>query len=276
LFNRTPCCVGIATCSPCCGGAETTKTGRKQLADSVIALIKQLLRENRLWGVERVRGELLKLGIRVSKCTIQRYKRQVHPTPTGQQTWRTFVHNHARDIWACDFLQVPDLLFRSLFCFFLVELGSRKVIHVGVTRYPTEQWVVQQLRDATPFDTAPKYLIRDNDSKYGTLFDRAAAGAGIEVLHTPYHAPSANAIVERFLGSVRRECLDHLLLIGEQHLTHVVKTYVRYFNQARPHQGLGQRIPDATPPALPAAPVGGKVISIPVLGGLHHTYRWAA
>jgi putative transposase len=157
-----------------------------------------------------------------------------------------------------------------------VELGTRKVVHVGVTRHPTEQWVAQQLREATPFGSGPKYLIRDNDSKYGVVFDRTAAGAGIEVLRTPYHAPRANAIVERFLGSVRRECLDHLLLMGEKHLARVVKAYVRYFNDARPHQGIGQRVPTGAPAPLPPSPPGGRVISIPVLGGLHHVYHWAA
>ena len=239
-----------------------------------MALIKQMLRENRLWGAERVRGELVKLGIHVSKRTIQRYKHDVHPAHDGQQNWLTFVHNHAQDIWACDFLQVPDVLFRHLFCFFLIELGSRRVVHVGVTRQPTERWVAQQLREATPFGTAPNYLIRDNDSKYGTTFDRVATGVGIEVLRTSYRAPKANAIMERFIGSVRRVCLDHLLLLGEKHLAHIVKAYVQYFNHARPHQGIHQQVPATPVPPLP--PPTGKVVSIPVLGGLHHGYCWAA
>jgi transposase InsO family protein len=249
------------------------KPGRQQIADSTVDLIKQMVRENRLWGAERIRGELLKLGIRVSKRTIQRYKQEVHPTPAGKQNWLTFVHNHAPDMWACDFLQVPDVLFRALFCFFLIELGSRQVVHVGVTRHPTEQWVAQQLSEATPFGTAPKYLIRDNDSKYSSAFDRVAAGAGIEVLRTPYRAPKANAIVERFIGSVHRECLDHLLLLSEKHLAQVVKAYVAYFNQDRPHQGIAQQVP--TRPLPPLSDRNGKVISIPVLGGLHHRYAWA-
>jgi len=132
------------------------KPGRRQIADSTVDLIKQMVRENRLWGAERIRGELLKLGIHVSKRTIQRYKKAEQPTPTGTQNWLSFVHNHAADIWACDFLQVPDILFRDLFCFFLIELNSRKVVHVGVTRHPTQQWVAQQLREATPFGNAPK------------------------------------------------------------------------------------------------------------------------
>jgi putative transposase len=171
-------------------------------------------------------------------------------------------------------LQVPDLLFRHLFCFFLVEVGSRHVVHVAVTRHPTDQWVAQQLREATPFDTGPKYLIRDNDSKYGAAFDRVAGGAHIKVLHTPYHAPRANAVVERFIGSVRRECLDHLLILGEQHLARVIKAYVHYFNKARPHQGINQQLPVTPLSTSPA--LATHVIRLPVLGGLHHDYQWAA
>src|SRR5207237_134904 len=136
------------------------------------------------------------------------------------------------------------------------------------------QWVAQQLREATPFGNAPKYVIRDNDSKYGTTFDRVAAGVGIEVLRTPYRAPKANAIMERFMGSVRRDCLDHLLLLVEKHLARVVKAYVQYFNCARPHQGIRQQVPATPVPPLP--PPIGKVVSLPVLGGLHHCYSWVA
>jgi putative transposase len=249
-------------------------TGRKQIAETTVALIKQMLRENRLWGAERVRGGLLKLGIHVSKRTIQRYKHEGQPSRGGNQNWRTFIHNHADEIWACAFLQVPDVLFRNLFCFFLVEVGSRKVVHVGVTRHPTEQWVAQQLREATPFGTAPKYLIRDNDSKFGATIDRVAAGVGIQGLRTPFQASKANAFVERFIGSVRRECLDHLLVLGENHLVRVVNAYVQYFNNVRPHQGIHQQLP--ANPVLPVPPSTGKILSVPILGGLHHRYQWAA
>ena len=196
-----------------------------------------MARDNRLWGAERIRGELLKLGIHVSKRTIQKYMRQQRVRPSSQ-TWATFLHNHAHEIWACDFLPVTDLFFRSLFAFFIIELKSRKVIHVGVTRHPTDAWVAQQLREATPYGQAPRFLIRDNDNKFGPLFARVASGSSIEVLKTPFHAPRANAYCERFLGSVRRECLDHLLILHEQQLSRVLQAYVAYFNQARPHQGL--------------------------------------
>jgi putative transposase len=147
-------------------------------------------------------------------------------------------------------------------------------VHVGVTRHPTGAWVAQQLREATPFDQRPTYLIRDNDGKFGATFARVAATSGIEVLRTPYRAPRANAVCERFLGSVRRECLDHLLILGERHLSRVLREYATYFNRDRPHQGLGQ----ATPEPLPGGQDHheGRVHAVPVLGGLHHTYRRAA
>jgi putative transposase len=173
-------------------------------------------------------------------------------------------------------LQVTDLFFRPLFAFFIVELKSRKVLHVGVTREPSDAWVAQQLREATPFGQAPKYLIRDNDSTFGPCFARVAKASGIKILKTPYHAPRANAICERFLRSVRQECLDHLLIFQEKQLHRVLNAYVVYFNQARPHQGIGQQIPDPSRSAVSSQHTGGKVIALPVFGGLHHDYRWAA
>ncbi len=241
-----------------------------------MALIKQLAAENRLWGAERIRGELLKLDVRVSKRTIQKYMRQARPPRKSGQNWATFVRNHASQIWACDFLQVMDLRFRPLFVFLIVELGSRRVVHVGVTRHPTDEWVTQQLREATPLEEHPCFLIRDNDGKYGTQFDRLAAATGIAVLRTPVHAPRANAVIERFVGSVRRECLDHLLVLTEAHLRRVLRAYVAYFNHARPHQGRDQRVPIARGPTEQAQRGPGRVVAIPILGGLHHTYRRTA
>src|SRR5438270_5808212 len=179
---------------------------KPKVAAETIALIREMAKENRLWGAERIRGELLKLGIRVCKRTIQKYIRQVcTPQPRGQK-WATFLHNHAAQIWACDFLQVTDLFFRPLFAFFIIQLKSRRVIHVGVTRSPTDPWVAQHLREATPYGQAPKYLICDNDSKFGPCFARVATTSAIEILKTPFHAPRANTICERFLRSVRQEC----------------------------------------------------------------------
>jgi len=239
-------------------------------------LIRRMASENRLWGADRIRGELLKLGIRVSKRTIQRYLPQARPAHPPGQAWATFLHNHAETTWACDFLAVSDLLFRPLYAFFVIAHGSRRVVHVGVTRQPTDAWVAQQLREATPFEQRPRFLIRDNDGKYGPCFDRVAAASGIRVLRTPVRAPRANATCERFLGSVRRECLDQLLIVGEAQLRRVLHAYVAYFNHARPHQGIGQAIPVRAAPAERRKAEPGLVVAFPVLGGLHHDYRRVA
>ncbi len=249
--------------------------GRPKLTMETVALIQQMAQKNRLWGAERIRGELLKLGLAIAKHTIQKYVTCVRPAKPASQTWAIFLKNHTKDIWACDFLPVIDLWFRPIYLFFIVELASRRIVHFGVTRSPTDEWVAQQLREATPFGQASRFLIRDRDSKYGECFTRVAVGTSIEVLKTPYRAPKANAVCERFLGSVRRECLDHMLLVGEKHLYRIVKEYVGYFNRARPHQGIEQKIPE-TSLGVPEKRGKGKIIAFPVLNGLHHDYRLAA
>ena len=255
---------------------STTVSHAPRIPSETIALIQDMAADNRLWGAERIRGELLKLNIRVSKRTVQKYIRQTRPRRTPTQTWTTFLHNHASDVWACDFVQVTDLCFRSLCAFFNIEHASRRVIHLGVTRHPTDAWVAQQLREATPFGQHPRFLVRDNDRKYGTAFARVATISGIEILTIPYRTPRANALCERFLGSVRRECLDHVLILGEAHLRRVLREYTTYFNGARPHQGIAQRVPH--PDAVSALPLRGatRTTRVPVLGGLHHDYRRAA
>jgi len=164
----------------------------------------------------------------------------------------------------------------SIFAFFIIELQSRKVIHVGVTRAPTDAWAVQQLREATLYGQTPKYLIRDNDCKFGPCFARVAATSGIKILKTTYQAPRANAICERFLLSVRRECLDHILILHEKQLHRVLHAYVTYFNEARPHQGIQQQVPQGKVPSIPPDQCGDRIISVPVLGGLNHEYRKVA
>jgi putative transposase len=173
-------------------------------------------------------------------------------------------------------LQVTDLFFRSVFAFFIIELRSWKVIHVGVTRSPTDAWTAQQLREATPYGQMPKYLIRDHDSKFGPYFARVAATSGIKMLTTPYHAPRANAICERFLGSVRRECLDQMLILHEKQLHRVLRAYVNYFNLARPHQGIQQQVPGGEVSCVSPDQHSARILAVPVLGGLHHDYRRVA
>ncbi len=158
----------------------------------------------------------------------------------------------------------------------MVALKSRRVVHVGVTRHPTDAWVAQQLREATPLVERRRYLIRDNDSKYGPTFTRVAAATGITGVRTAYRAPRQNATCERFLGSVRRECLDHVLVFGERHLRRVLREYADYFNRARPHQALHQQAPDVLSGGPPQRERFGTVHTIPILGGLHHDYQRVA
>jgi transposase InsO family protein len=258
---------------------STGQARQRRIAAETIALIQQMAIENRRWGTKRIRGELLKLGLRVNKGTIRHYmwqaRRQLPPQHHGQ-SWATFLANHASQIWACDFVQTFDLFFRTVFLFFIIEHGSRWVVHVGVTRNPTDAWIAQQVREATPFGEGPRFLICDNDDKFGVQFEHAVAGAGIELLHTPPYAPKANALCERFVGTIRRECLDHILILSEKHIRRVIHEYCQFFNQVRPHQGLDQCIPVPANAIAPPEQESRKVIALPVLGGLHHDYRWAA
>jgi len=255
------------------------RQGRPPIPAETIAPIEAMAIHNRTWRAKRIQGELFKLGIKVSKETIKKYMRRARkglPPLKRSQTWATFLANHAKEIWACDFVQTYDLFFCTIFVFFMIELGSRRVVRFGVTRSPSDAWVAQQLREATPFGAGPRFLICDNDGKYGASFERVAAGAGIEVIHTPVGAPKANAVCERFIGSVRRELLDHILILGERHLRHKVAAYIRYFNHARPHQGINGQIPIPASPPPPIIPPLSQLRRIPILGGLHHDYQWAA
>ena len=248
------------------------KSREPRIPAETIALIRKMAQENRLWGAERIRGELLKLGVRVSKRTIQKHMPKVRRH--SSQTWATFLRNHAVDSWATDFTVVHDLLFRPWYIFVVIELHTRRIVHTAVTRSPTDGWTAQQLREATPWGKGPKYLIRDRDTKYGPLFSNVAQGTGIKVLQTPVRAPKANAICERFIGSLKRECLDHMLILHANQLHHIVRSYVKYYNHSRPHQGIEQRVPAQFPRTNP--PSSGPIIARPVLGGLHHTYSRAA
>jgi transposase InsO family protein len=246
---------------------------RSPLPPETIDLIRDMAAQGRLWGAERIRGELLKLGIKVSKRTIQKYMRGVRGKNGGGQSWATFVKNHAERMWACDFIQTHDLLFRQVYAFFIVHLASRRVVHVAATRHPTQAWTAQQLRNATMDGDVPAVLLRDRDDKFGPTFDRVAQGVGAKVIQIAVRAPNMNAVAERFVGSVRRELLDHVLLVNDLHLASLVRQYQRYFNESRSHQGIGQRVP--AKPVMDIDP--SKPIEVTsVLGGLHVDYRRAA
>jgi transposase InsO family protein len=246
---------------------------KPHIPPETIALIKQMAQENRLWGAERIRGELLKLGIKVSKRTIQRYMPKKRKK--SSQTWATFLRNHATEIWACDFTVIHDLFFRPTYIFIIIELHTRRILHTAVTLAPTDDWTAQQLREVTPWGKGPNSLLHDRDRKYGRKFAAVAASSGIKEIKTPIQAPKANAICERIIGSLKRECLDHMLIWHRSQIRRLVKQYAAYYNLARPHQGIQQRIPEryaqyqhsSTKCSLP------RVSSKPVLGGLHHHYR---
>ena len=248
--------------------------GKPKISAETIDLIRKMAIENSLWGAERIRGELLKLGIAVSKRTIQKYLPKARLSHAASQTWATFLKNQSGEIWACDFTVVYDWLFRVWYIFVVMELKTRRIVHMGVTKYPTDAWTAQQLREATPWGRGPQYLIRNRDSKYAKHFSAMATSSGIQELQTPYRTPQANGICERFMGSLRRECLDQILFQDGRHIQRVVSEYIAYFNQERPHQGIRQRIPNDYD--LPRSkPTSGRIRSRAILGGLHHSYSRA-
>ena len=247
-------------------------TGRPRLPEEVRDLIRRVSEENRLWGTERIRGELLKLGIAASNGSIRRYRWRPAPRPPSQ-SWGTFLRNHAHAIWATDLFTVQTLTFRTLYVLFFITHGRRELVHLAVTSHPTAAWVWRQLIEATPWGRQPKYLIRDRDRVYGGAFVHRVREVGIETLLTPFRAPKANAVAERVVRTLRSECLDHVLIVNERHLRSVLTEYVAYYNADRPHRSL------ALEPPLPmgrSPAARGEVRSRPVLGGLHHVYHRAA
>ena len=250
-------------------------TGRPRLPQDVRDLIRRLSEENRLWGAERIRGELRKLGIAASNGSIRRYRWRPAPRPPGQG-WGTFLRNHAHAIWAADLFTVQTLTYRTLYVLFFIAHGRRELVHTAVTAHPTAAWVWRQLVETTSWGRQPKYLIRDRDRVYGGDFIPHAKAVGIDTLLSPFRAPKANAVAERVVRTVRTvrtECLDHVLVLNERHLRSVLAEYVAYYNTERPHRSL------ALEPPLPmgrSPEARGAIRSRPVLGGLHHVYHRVA
>jgi transposase InsO family protein len=180
-----------------------TKSRKPRIPQETINLIKQMAIENPHWGAKKIQGELLKLGIDIHKRTIKRHMRQVRKRNSGQN-WATFLKNHAGDIWACDFTTVHTLFFKPIYILVFMEMQTRKIVHTAVTTNPTDEWTAQQLKEATPWENRPKYLIRDNDNKFGKRFSDVVKATNIDELKTPFQAPKANAICERFIGSLKR------------------------------------------------------------------------
>jgi transposase InsO family protein len=236
-------------------------------------LILRLASENPRWGSVRIVGELRALGFAVSARTVSRYRDRARRRPPSQ-SWRTFLRNHAPHIWAVDLFTVQTIAMRTLYVVVFISHGRRRIVHVNVTRHPTAAWLWRQLIEATPWGAQPRFLIRDRDRSYGADFIPKAARIGIETVLTPVRAPNANAIAERVIGTLRRECLDHVIVFNARHLRRVLHEYVGHYNRMRPHRSLALDSPEGRPPQR--RPRLGRVQSRPVLGGLHHEYEWAA
>jgi putative transposase len=248
--------------------------GRPPIPRDVRALIAQMAEENRTWGAVRIVGELRALGIDVSASTVRTYRRRALRRPPSA-SWRTFLRLHAPQIWAADFFTVQTLTFRTIYVFVLLDHERRRIMHWNVTEHPTASWVWRQLIEATPWNTAPRFLIRDRDRSFGGDFVTRARGIGIETVLTPIRSPKANAICERVIGTLRRDCLDHVIVLGERHLRRVLREYVSYYNETRPHRSL-ELEPPAGARELPPSSARRRIVAEPILGGLHHRYRWAA
>ena len=269
--------------------------GRPPIDDQTTVLVVRLAKENPRWGYRRIQGELLKLGVRLAASTISRIMK-VHglgPAPRRSgPTWRQFLRTQASGTLATDFFHVDTVLFKRLYVLFFIELGSRRVWITGVSAHPNAAWVTQQARNVTgdlaDQDTTAKYLVRDRDTKYVASFDEVFRSEGTEILRTPFRTPNANAFAERFVRTVRSECLDHLLVVNERHLERILRSYARHYNGHRPHQGLSQEIPaPESPLPLQVVPTSdsrprhlrhhpGRIRRHDRLGGLIHEYELVA
>ena len=239
--------------------------GRPQIAPELRALIRRMSLENPLWGAPRIHGELFKLGFEVAQSSVAKYMVKRRGPPN--QGWRTFLHNHVPDIAAMDLFVVPTIGFELLYAFVIIRLDRRRLVWINVTANPTAEWIARQLTEAFPWNEAPLYLIRDRDRIYGAVVTRRLRAMGIRDKPTAPASPWQNGIAERLIGSIRRECLDHVIILSETHLLQIVRTYARYYNQARTHRSLNK---DA--PFHGAIQRFGTITSVSFLGGLHHQY----
>ena len=242
--------------------------GRPDVAAEIRDLIRRMSQANPLWGAPRIHGELLKLGIEVAQSTVAKYLRRHRKPPS--QTWRTFLRNHGEQMASIDFFSVPTAPFRVLFVFVVLSHARRRVLHFRVTEHPTQEWTVQQIRNAFPWDEAPQYLLRDRDAIYGADFAVLTKGMGIEDVITAPRCPWQNPYVERLVGSIRRECLDHIIVWNQRSLCRTLRRYFAYYERSRTHLALGK---DAPEPRAVEKPELGRVIAIPQVGGLHHRYQ---
>jgi putative transposase len=245
--------------------------GRPPIDPNVRELIQTMSRNNIGWGAPRIHGELKMLGIQISESTVAKYMIRRRNPPS--QTWKTFLANHSADLVSVDFFTVPTATFRIMYVFVILHHERREIVHFNATYHPTAEWTAQQIVEAFPFDTAPRYLIRDRDSIFGARFRNRVKSLSIEEVITAPRAPWQNPYVERIIGSIRRECLNHVIIFNERHLRRQLKSYSTYYHEARTHLSLDKQ---SWVPRLIEPPEQGKVVAIPHVGGLHHEYRRAA
>jgi putative transposase len=248
--------------------SQHRRDGRPPIDQQIRALVREMATANPLWGAPRIHGELRTLGVDISERTVSRLL-EPHTRPPSQR-WRTFLANHLASAASIDFFTVPTFTGRVLFVLIVLSHLRRRIVHFNLTEHPTATWTAQQVVDAFPDDTAPRWLHRDRDSVYGESFRRRVAGVGIaEVVSAPA-CPWQNPYAECLIGSIRRDCLDHVIVFGERHLRRVLAAYIAYYHRSRTHLGLGKNTPDGRLVPVPSA---GHVIAIPEVGGLHHRYE---
>src|SRR6202162_934173 len=246
--------------------------GRRQTPKEVRELIFRMVAENSTWGAPRIHGELLMLGFDVSERTISRWMKRAPRDPEPAKRWLAFLQNHREAIAAMDFFTVPTINLGVIYCFFVISHGRRRIVHFNVTKHPTSLWVVQQLREAFPFGSAPRFVIFDRDAKYGLEVPAAVRSLSVSPVRTSFESPWQNGVAERWVGSCRRDLLDHIIAVDERHLKRRLSEYIRYYHEDRTHLGLGKGTPDGRTRTI----FSGHVLSHVRLGGLHHRYDRAA
>jgi putative transposase len=244
------------------------KSGRATISTEVRTLIRDMWRSNPTWGSPRIVGELEKLGIHVAKSTVEKYRPRFRKP--FSPTWKAFLKNHVKDLVSCDFFTVPTVTYKVLFVFVILAHDRRHMVHVNVTEHPTAQWTAQQIVDAFPWDEAPQYLLRDRDAIYSVQFQQRVRNMGIEEVKIAPRSPWQNPYVERFIGSIRRECLNDVIVLNEWHLKRVLNSYVYYYHTWRVHRSLNMDAPEPRPVQKPQE---GPVRKTPEVGGLHHHYE---
>ena len=243
------------------------KPGRPAIDTTLRRLIRDMQSTNIGWGAPRIHGELLKLGIEVSQATVSKYMARTKKPPS--QTWRTFLENHADCLAGIDFFTLPTATFRILYVFIVLSHDRRQVVHFNATEHPTAQWTAQQLVEAFPFDSAPRYLLRDRDAICAEKVQRRIRSLGIDEVITAARSPWQNPYVERIIGSIRRDCLDHVIVLNERHLRRILREYFTYYHTSRTHLSLNKDPPESR--AVESV-VSGNIVALPRVGGLHHRY----